>query len=129
MNRDGLWNTTASGTLVSIARDSVGVDNYNSSEYSNIGVTGVNYSVIRDLPSVNGNQYAEGLTRPRNVALLYCIKISTYTAPAPQTWYNTTSTASGDVALATTGDVGVGTTTPEAKLDVVGTIKITDGTQ
>ena len=58
--------------------------------------------------------------RPRNVALLYCMKISSSVA-APSdntTWINVSGTSTGAVALATTGNVGIGTTTPSVKLEV-----------
>ena len=37
-------------------------------------------------------------------------------------------TSTGDVALATTGNVGIGTVSPVAKLEVAGQVKITGGT-
>ncbi len=39
-----------------------------------------------------------------------------------------TTNASDDVFISNTGNVGIGTTTPAAKLDIKGRIKITDGT-
>ncbi len=65
-------------------------------------------------------------TRPRNVALLYCIKISgssvspSYTG----TWINTNGTSAGNVTLATTGNVWIGTVNPSTKLDVAWTAKV-----
>ncbi|MFZ2255868.1 MAG: hypothetical protein WAW59_02435 [Patescibacteria group bacterium] len=47
----------------------------------------------------------------------------------PTTWQNLSGTSSGNVSLATTGNVGVGTNTPTEKLEVAGSIKIVDGNQ
>jgi hypothetical protein len=63
-------------------------------------------------------------TRPRNVALLYCIKTSAGT-PANTTTWNLSGT---NVIQASTGSVGIGTSTPGAKLEVAGQVKITGGT-
>ena len=43
------------------------------------------------------------------------------------TWMNLDGTSSGRVVLGTTGNVGIGTSTPGAKLEVVGQVKITGG--
>jgi hypothetical protein len=59
-------------------------------------------------------------TRPRNVALLYCMKL-TSNASSPSsnvTWTNTNGTSTGNVILATTGNVGIGTISPTAKLEI-----------
>jgi phage-related tail fiber protein len=74
LNRDGVWSTSAQNTSVLNARLQVGVDGYVTSDYSTLQSTGVGPSVIRSLPPVDGNQFADGIMRPRNVALLACIK-------------------------------------------------------
>ncbi|MFZ2255867.1 MAG: hypothetical protein WAW59_02440 [Patescibacteria group bacterium] len=66
------------------------------------------------------------MVRSRNVALLYCMKV---TVAAPElsnnvTWMNVDGTSSGRVSLATTGNVGIGTATPTEKLEVAGNVKI-----
>lgn len=60
------------------------------------------------------------MSRPRNVALLYCQKV---TAAPPNlsnsiTWMNVDGTLTGRVVLATTGNVGIGNTSPTTKLEV-----------
>ena len=62
------------------------------------------------------------ITRPRNVALLYCMKVSGSTASLSDstTWLNVDGTSTGRVVLATTRNVGIGTSTPTAKLEVNG---------
>ena len=69
--------------------------------------------------------------RPRNVALLYCMKISAAPGALSNsgTWVNVSGTSTGHVALGTSGNVGVGTTTPTEKLEVQGSIKVVDGNQ
>ena len=62
-------------------------------------------------------------TRPRNVALLYCQKLTSNSTPSSNvTWTNTTGTNAGNVVQATTGNVGIGTINPTAKLEVNGNI-------
>ena len=43
------------------------------------------------------------------------------------TWMNVDGTSTGRVVLGTTGNVGIGTMAPTAKLELVGQIKITGG--
>ena len=63
-------------------------------------------------------------TRPRNVALLYCQKIANVeTTPAENfTWMNTSWDDTGNVVLATSGNVGIWTNTPGERLHVSGKI-------
>ncbi|MCH8518678.1 hypothetical protein LAT59_02870 [Candidatus Gracilibacteria bacterium] len=63
-------------------------------------------------------------TRPRNVALLYCIKMASIeSTPAENfTWINNTGDETGNVLLATSGNVGIGTNNPQARLHVSGKI-------
>ena len=77
-----------------------------------------NQTFTRRSPAVQPTGGTE--TRPRNVALLYCTKISSSTSTVSNnlTWSNVTGTSTGDVTLATTGNVGIGTTGPTAKLEV-----------
>ncbi len=68
-------------------------------------------------------------TRPRNIALLYCKKVAS-SAPTTNpnlTWTNTLGTSNGHVTLATTGNVGIGTPAPSARLDVIGNIRSSSG--
>jgi hypothetical protein len=78
--------------------------------------------------SVVGDGWNYWITRPRNVALLYCIKISgtTSTPSSNVTWNNMSGTGIGNVTLATTGNVGIWTTSPTAKLDVAGGVRVTE---
>ncbi|MCH8518736.1 hypothetical protein LAT59_03160, partial [Candidatus Gracilibacteria bacterium] len=70
-------------------------------------------------------------TRPRNVALLYCIKMASIeSTPAENfTWMNNAGDETGDVLLATSGNVGIGTTSPTQRLDVDGKIRMRQQTQ
>lgn len=75
-----------------------------------------------------GTKWDTSEVRPRNVALLYCMKFTGGSTPSNNTtWTNTTGTSSGNVILATTGNVGIGTMTPGVKLEVSGQVKITGG--
>ena len=45
------------------------------------------------------------------------------------TWLNASGTATGSVVLGTTGNVGIGTATPTEKLELIGKMKVVDGSQ
>lgn len=78
---------------------------------------GWSYGAWWETPSTQQTSSVGGSeTRPRNVALLYCIKTS-----APTISSNTTWTLSGsNVLSANTGNVGIGTTSPGSKLHISG---------
>jgi len=65
-------------------------------------------------------------SRPRNIALLYCIKVTSANATLSSdvTWMNMDGTTAGNVVLATTGNVWVGTTTPPNKFSIFSTTNI-----
>ena len=48
------------------------------------------------------------------------VSVAPATASNSVTWMNVDGTASGRVSLATTGNVGIGTAAPTAKLEVIG---------
>jgi hypothetical protein len=74
--------------------------------------------------SIQSNGWTEA--RPRNVALLYCVKTSsTPSLSSSVTWANMSGTSTGNVTLATTGNVGIGASTPSQKLEVSGNILAT----
>jgi hypothetical protein len=70
--------------------------------------------------------FAYGVVRPRNVALLYCMKTASAVATPAITWWNTNAAtpADGDVVQLTSGNVGIGTSSPTQKLDVEWNVRI-----
>ena len=93
---------------------------YDHNGVSNVVGAQDQHPVSRTSGLINAGGNGGTETRPRNVALLYCTKISSSTSTVSNnlTWSNVTGTSTGDVTLATTGNVGVGTTGPTAKLEV-----------
>lgn len=73
-NGDGVWNISATSRVGLTSQEQIGVDSYSASDYSTALLTGANNAVRSDLPGVAGNQAYSGVMRPRNVALLACIK-------------------------------------------------------
>jgi microcystin-dependent protein len=73
-NADGTWNTAALSNVGSTSQSEIGADAYNTSDYPNGRMTGATSTVTATLPGSSGNQGYSGVTRPRNVALLACIK-------------------------------------------------------
>jgi hypothetical protein len=82
-----------------------------------MGTTNDYYDIGFGIPRVSTQ------TRPRNVALLYCMKLtSSSSSPSSNvTWTNTNGTSTGNVILATTGNVGIGTIAPSTPLDITST--------
>jgi len=74
LNRDGVWSASAQNTSYLDARAQVGVDAYNTSDYSTLRATGSVPAAQQPIPPVDGNQFSDGVVRPRNIALLACIK-------------------------------------------------------
>ncbi len=64
--------------------------------------------------------------RPRNIALLYCMKTSNIVPTPAVTWWNTNAAtpADGNVVQLTSGNVGIGTSSPTQKLDVEWNVRI-----
>lgn len=73
-NNDGVWNITAVSEIGRTSQISIGVDNYNTSDYPDVKITGAGKQVPDELPGTAGIYSYSGITRPRNVALLACIK-------------------------------------------------------
>lgn len=97
-------------------------------EYDHNGVSNVvgahdQHPVGRTTGVIDAGGNGGSETRPRNVALLYCIKITgTPTLSNNVTWSNTTATSTGNVILATTGNVGIGTIAPGSPLEINSTV-------
>lgn len=74
-NNDGVWCATAVGMVTTAASQSViGVDAFSAGDYAGAGLMGASFASSSGLPGDAGGQGASGVTRPRNTALLACIK-------------------------------------------------------
>lgn len=74
MNADEVWGTAALSTVGTTSRTEIGADAYNTSDYPNGRIVGSAATTAATLPGEAGNRGYSGITRPRNVALLACIK-------------------------------------------------------
>lgn len=73
---DAVWHVTTTSSVVgSSTQITIGVDDYNVSDYTGVRISGVGRDSSDDLKgdTTNSGSYT-GITRPRNVALLPCIK-------------------------------------------------------
>lgn len=74
LNWDGVWTASAQNQSYLDARQQVGVDAYNTSDYATLHATGAPIANQHPIPPVDGDQFSDGIVRPRNIALLACIK-------------------------------------------------------
>ncbi|MGP9788950.1 phage tail protein [Roseinatronobacter sp. NSM] len=71
---DGVWVTGTAGTTLTASQLSAGVDSYSANEYPGARAMGAAPIGNEPLPGQNDNLHASGITRPRNIAVLTCIK-------------------------------------------------------
>ncbi len=129
-------STTGSGTLAWTTPAAPVVSPWtisgNDISNSNSGKVGIGTNAPADKLSVQTAPESYGITHTDGTRTL-----GTYVGPNGG-FFGTKSnhplsffTGNGNIqmAISTNGNVGIGTTTPTAKLDVAGNVKITDGTQ
>ncbi|KYG61740.1 hypothetical protein AZI85_05805 [Bdellovibrio bacteriovorus] len=125
---NGVNSVSMSGTFAATTQsDPIVATDYPGVAASTTAADSVNYYTTSAVP----NYY--GVSRPRNVALIYCVSTASSsqrtvasagsgTANTVPVW--TSTTALGDSPLTVSGgNVGIGTSTPSANLEVNGTIK------
>lgn len=72
---DGVWFASVlNNPTGSASQSAMGVDGYNTGDYANVALGGSTVSATSALPGPAGNQGFSGISRPRNIALLACIK-------------------------------------------------------
>jgi phage-related tail fiber protein len=74
-NLDGLWGVSSLSQIGATSQDEIGVDAFSNTDYPNAKLIASNLSVGPvAMPGTAGNQGYSGAVRPRNIALLACIK-------------------------------------------------------
>lgn len=69
----GVWSPTYTTTGTSASQPVMGADDYNTGEYGSISVFGTSNVASSGLKGGSTSGYT-GISRPRNVAVMYCIK-------------------------------------------------------
>ncbi|MBR3371168.1 MAG: tail fiber protein [Rhodobacteraceae bacterium] len=73
-NNDGVWVTGVPGTSLAASQTTAGVDSYSINDYPGARAMGAMPTGNEPIPGANNNLHASGTTRPRNIAVLTCIK-------------------------------------------------------
>lgn len=71
---DYIWTTTTTLNGGAGSQVAVGVDPFNVGDFQDVLISGGSRSGSQPLPGIDGGMTYSGTTRPRNVALLACIK-------------------------------------------------------
>lgn len=72
---DGVWVVgVQNNPSLEASQSTLGVDAYNTADYNGAALAATANSATASLPGAAGNMGATGVTRPRNVALLACIR-------------------------------------------------------
>jgi len=123
--------TSTSGFLgTNIGTNNVNIIDNNTTNNNSVGSSGATSSYVQGLPSLSGNVYANHMTT-NNLTVAGQLNVRQYSAQniiaTTTTTYNQL-TVNEDLSLngrlTVSGNVGIGTTNPQAALDIVGNISL-----